>query len=65
VATLGPVMATVTEQWFLFTVTVVVGRVLYLLWAHNAWLALVWVVKLATDPLTDIIAYSPRHLRRS
>jgi hypothetical protein len=65
VATLGPVMATVAEQWFLFTLTVVVGRVLYLLWAHNAWLALVWVVKLVTDPLTDIVAYSPRYLRRS
>ena len=31
----------------------------------NVWLALVWVVKLATDPLTDIVAYSPRYLRRS
>ena len=63
--TLRPVMATVAEQWFLFTLTVVVGRVLYLLWAQNAWLALVWLVKLVTDPLTDLIAYSPRDLRRS
>ena len=63
--TLGPVMATVAGQWFLFTLTVVVGRVLYLLWAQNAWLALVWLVKLVTDPLTDLIAYSPRYLRRS
>jgi hypothetical protein len=23
----------------------------------------VWFVKLATDPLTDVIAYSPRFLR--
>ena len=28
-------------------------------------LALVWVVKLVTNPLTDIAAYSPRYLRRS
>jgi hypothetical protein len=26
-------------------------------------MALVWFVKLATDPLTDVIAYSPRFLR--
>jgi glutamate-1-semialdehyde 2,1-aminomutase len=63
--TLGPVMATVAQQWFLWTLGVVGGRVLYLMWAHNVWLALVWVVKLVTDPLTDIAAYSPRYLRRS
>jgi hypothetical protein len=34
------------------------------MWAHNVWLALVWVVKLVTDPLTDIAAYSPHQLRR-
>lgn len=64
-ATLSPVMATVAQQWFLWTLAVVGGRVLYLMWAHNVWLALVWVVKLVTDPLTDIAAYSPRYLRRS
>jgi glutamate-1-semialdehyde 2,1-aminomutase len=62
---LGPVMATVAQQWFLWTLAVVGGRVLYLMWAHNGWLALVWVVKLVTDPLTDLVAYSPRYLRRS
>ena len=41
------------------------GRVAYLMWAQNAWLAMVWLVKLVTDPLTDIAAYSPRYLRRS
>jgi glutamate-1-semialdehyde 2,1-aminomutase len=64
-ATLGPVMATVAQQWLLWTLAVVGGRVVYLMWAHNVWLALVWVVKLVTDPLTDIAAYSPRYLRRS
>ena len=62
---LGPMMATIAQQWFLWTLVVVGGRVLYLIWAHNLWLALVWFVKLATDPLTDIAAYSPRYLRRS
>jgi len=64
-AALAPVMATVARQWFLWTLAVVGGRVLYLMWAHNVWLALVWIVKLMTDPLTDIAAYSPRYLRRS
>jgi glutamate-1-semialdehyde 2,1-aminomutase len=62
---LSPLMGTVAQQWFLWTLTVVGGRVLYLVWAHNVWLALVWFVKLVTDPLTDIAAYSPRYLRRS
>jgi glutamate-1-semialdehyde 2,1-aminomutase len=42
---------------------VVLGRVAYLVWAHGPRLALVWLVKLVTDPLTDVIAYSPRFLR--
>ena len=41
----------------------VAGRVAYLVWKHGVWLALVWFVKLATDPITDVIAYSPRFLR--
>jgi glutamate-1-semialdehyde 2,1-aminomutase len=62
---LRPVGAMIAWQWFLWTAAVVGGRVIYLVWAHNVWLALVWFVKLATDPLTDIAAYSPRYLRRS
>jgi glutamate-1-semialdehyde 2,1-aminomutase len=61
----GPIMGTIAQQWFLWTLAVVLGRVLYLIWAHNLWLALVWFIKLVTDPLTDIAAYSPRYLRRS
>jgi len=64
-AALTPLMSTVAEQWFLWTLAVVGGRVLYLAWAQSVWLALVWFVKLVTDPLTDILAYSPRYLRRS
>ena len=53
----------IAYQWFAMTATVVAGRVAYLLRAHGPWLALVWLVKLVTDPITDVIAYSPRFLR--
>ena len=33
------------------------GRVAYLVWKHNVHLALVWFVKLVTDPFTDIATY--------
>jgi glutamate-1-semialdehyde 2,1-aminomutase len=55
--------ATVAYEWFLWTAAVVAGRVAYLVWAHGPRLALVWFVKLVTDPVTDVIAYSPRFLR--
>ena len=61
----GTMAAMVAREWFLWTCVVVAGRVAYLGWIHGARLALVWFVKLATDPLTDIIAYSPRYLRRA
>jgi glutamate-1-semialdehyde 2,1-aminomutase len=65
VAALSPLGATVAQEWFIWTLIVVGGRVAYLVWAQSAWLATVWFVKLVTDPLTDIAAYSPRYLRRS
>jgi glutamate-1-semialdehyde 2,1-aminomutase len=49
--------STVAEQWFLLTVAVVLGRVVYLMWKHNPRSSLIWFVKLATDPFTDIVAY--------
>ena len=61
----GPMMTAVAREWFLWTLVVVGGRVVYLVRAHDARLALVWFVKLATDPVTDLIAYSPRYLRRA
>jgi glutamate-1-semialdehyde 2,1-aminomutase len=60
---LRPLAATVAYEWFAWTAAVVAGRVAYLVWAHGPRVALVWFVKLATDPLTDVIAYSPRFLR--
>jgi glutamate-1-semialdehyde 2,1-aminomutase len=62
---LAGLAAVVAGQWFLWTLTVVGGRVAYLVWAHGARLALVWFVKLLTDPFTDVVACSPRFLVRS
>jgi glutamate-1-semialdehyde 2,1-aminomutase len=63
VEALRPLAATVAYEWFAWNAAVVAGRVAYLVWAHGPRLAFVWFVKLATDPLTDVIAYSPRFLR--
>jgi glutamate-1-semialdehyde 2,1-aminomutase len=60
----GPVAAVVARDWFLWTAAVVGGRVAYLVWTHGPRLALVWLVKLVTDPITDIAAYAPRYLHR-
>ena len=50
------------QQWFGLTVLVVGWHVGYLMWKHNTWLAMIWFIKLATDPFTDIVAYSPRYI---
>ena len=51
--------------WFGMMSAVVGGRVTYLVWKHGPRLALVWFVKLVTDPITDVIAYSPRYLQKA
>jgi glutamate-1-semialdehyde 2,1-aminomutase len=51
--------------WFGMMAAVVGGRVAYLVATHGPRLALVWFVKLVTDPITDLIAYSPRYLRQA
>jgi glutamate-1-semialdehyde 2,1-aminomutase len=58
---LSPVLAVVAQQWLLFTIVVVVGRVGYLIWRYNLRIAMLWFVKLVTDPLTDLMAYTPRY----
>jgi len=50
-------------QWFGLMAAVVGGRVAYLVVKHGPRLAMVWFVKLVTDPITDLIAYSPRYFR--
>ena len=47
----------VAKQWFGFTSLVVFGRVAVLVRKHGLYNALVWFVKLITDPFTDIKAY--------
>ena len=61
----GPMMAAVAREWFIWTGSWLAG-------ASRTWsgctgirLALVWLVKLVTDPVTDLIAYSPRYLGRA
>jgi glutamate-1-semialdehyde 2,1-aminomutase len=62
---LAALAASVAQQWFLWTLAVVGGRVGYLVWAQGPRLALVWLVKLVTDPFTDVAAYTPHFLARS
>ena len=61
----GPMMAAVAREWFLWTLVVVAGGSCTWSALHDVRLALVWFVKLVTDPVTDLIAYSPRYLRRA
>ncbi|MGH7963639.1 MAG: aminotransferase class III-fold pyridoxal phosphate-dependent enzyme [Candidatus Binatia bacterium] len=56
-AALTAIAPTLARQWFLFTFAVVVGHVVYLVWEHDFRSSMIWFVKLATDPLTDIVAY--------
>ena len=46
-------------HWFWFTMTVVGGRVIYLTWRHDFHTAMIWFVKLVTDPFTDLMSYRP------
>jgi len=55
--TLTAISAAVAQQWFLLTLAVVFGRVLYLVWEHDFRTSMIWFVKLVTDPFTDIGAY--------
>ena len=54
----------VALQWFGFTALVIAGRVAALVRKHGLYNALVWFVKLITDPFTDIKAYYPSLLLR-
>jgi glutamate-1-semialdehyde 2,1-aminomutase len=56
-AVLASMTPAVAQQWFVWTMVVVLGRVAYLAWVHNFRIAMIWFVKLVTDPLSDIVAY--------
>jgi glutamate-1-semialdehyde 2,1-aminomutase len=62
-ATLPSLAATVAQQWFAFTALVVFGHVARLTPKHGLRNALIWLVKLVTDPITDIFAYYPTLVR--
>jgi glutamate-1-semialdehyde 2,1-aminomutase len=50
-------MPAIARQWFLLTLVAVFGRVIFLSWQHDFRSAMIWFVKLITDPFTDIAAY--------
>ena len=53
----------IAEHWWFWTLTVIIGRVAYLIWKFSFRTSMIWYVKLVTDPLTDVIAYFPRRQR--
>jgi glutamate-1-semialdehyde 2,1-aminomutase len=59
------IATSVAEAWLAWTALVVGGRAAYLATTRGVHPAAVWVVKLVTDPLTDLIAYVPIHLARA
>jgi glutamate-1-semialdehyde 2,1-aminomutase len=61
-AALAGLAPPVARDLFCWTLAVVGGRVAFLAWTHGLRLAAVWLVKLVTDPLTDIAAYAPKYL---
>ena len=50
---------TIARFWFWMTMAVVWGRVGLLTITHNLGIALIWLVKLVTDPVTDLLEYRP------
>jgi glutamate-1-semialdehyde 2,1-aminomutase len=64
-AALNSMISGIALNWFLWTVLVVLGRVVYLVWKHGLRTSMIWFVKLITDPLTDIFAYFPRRPLRA
>ncbi len=64
-AALGALIPTIAQQWFFWTLLVVLGRVAYLLWKYDFRISMIWFIKLVTDPLTDIVAYFPRWPQRA
>ncbi|MGE0449006.1 MAG: aminotransferase class III-fold pyridoxal phosphate-dependent enzyme [Vicinamibacterales bacterium] len=55
----------IARHWFWFTMAVVWGRAGLLTWRHDVRTALVWLVKLVTDPLTDLLEYRPWRTEKS
>jgi glutamate-1-semialdehyde 2,1-aminomutase len=62
---LTSLIPTIAQQWFLWTLLVVLGRVTYLIWKYDFRISMIWFIKLITDPLTDVVAYFPRWPQRA
>jgi glutamate-1-semialdehyde 2,1-aminomutase len=58
-------IGSIALYWFVWTLLVVFGRVVYLMWKHDFRISMIWFIKLITDPLTDIVAYFPRRPQRA
>jgi glutamate-1-semialdehyde 2,1-aminomutase len=56
-ATLAALVPAIAREWFFLTLAVVLGHVVYLVWERNFRSSMIWLIKLATDPFTDIVAY--------
>ena len=54
---LSSMIPIVAHLWFFLTLAVVSGHVALLGWKYDFRSSMVWLVKLVTDPLTDIAAY--------
>jgi glutamate-1-semialdehyde 2,1-aminomutase len=56
---------TIALHWFDWTVFVVALRVVYLAIKHDVRIAMIWFVKLISDPITDLLSYVPSLARRA
>jgi glutamate-1-semialdehyde 2,1-aminomutase len=56
-AGIASMASTIALDWFLWTLAVVFGRVVLLMWKYDFRTSMIWFVKLVTDPFTDILAY--------
>jgi glutamate-1-semialdehyde 2,1-aminomutase len=56
---------TIALHWFDWTVFVVALRVVYLAIKHDVRIAMIWFVKLLSDPITDLLSYVPSLARRA
>ena len=51
---------TIALHWFVWTIAVIAGHTIQLIHSHGFRNSMIWFVKLATDPMTDVVTYRPR-----
>jgi len=56
-STLHSMIPVVAHLWFILTVVAVLAHIAFLLWKHDFRSSMIWLLKLITDPFTDIVAY--------